>query len=509
MAEEQSNVTNGISGTNLYGRRVIYATNENITVDNIVSEVNSALSIHQQNHTEEERLYWYRRGLVPVLQRKKERNSYVLNKIVENHAGAIVDFKNGYFLTQPAFYKARKNAAQSKVEKLNEYLYRSGKQQVDNEIADWFHTVGKAALFVQSVDSEETPFEVYTLDPRSAFVVYSLRPGNKPIMGVTVVANGDKILIDVYTESNIFHLEGATIGNTITDTPNKPVSAYTVKSVERNTLGLIPIVEYAYNSVNMSAFEAVIPLLDAINTLQSNRVDGVEQAIQSLIIATNADLRNKDGSEASAEDVRKSGLLLLSSKDGNQSKIDILSENLNQTDTQTLVDDVYERVLTICAMPSTTKGGSSTSDTGAAVLYRDGWYQADCCARNTGDLFKKSNRQFDRIMLKILREKGLLDIAETDFELEFVRNETANVQSKAQAFQTLLAAGMHPELAAAKSGISNDPVSDIKRSEKYLRLVWGDPDKVDEQEEKGNGQGEAVIVEQTPVIDENGTDGSV
>ena len=43
---------------------------------------------------------------------------------------------------------------------------------------------------------------------------------------------------------------------------------------------------------------------------------------------------------------------------------------------------------------------------------------------------------------------------------------------------------MHPELAAAKSGISNDPVSDIKMSEKYLKMIWGDPDAaeaIDEQ----------------------------
>jgi hypothetical protein len=51
------------------------------------------------------------------------------------------------------------------------------------------------------------------------------------------------------------------------------------------------------------------------------------------------------------------------------------------------------------------------------------------------------------------------------------------VQAKAQAFQTLLAAGMHPELAAAKSGISNDPVADIEKSEKYLTMRWGDPNK--------------------------------
>lgn len=494
MANEEQVIVGNIEPY-LHGRRVIYATSDKVDKNTIVEEVNSALAIHRVNIAEEERLYWYRRGLTPVLQRKKERNAYVLNKITENHAGAIVDFKNGYFLTQPAFYKSRTDGVQSKVEKLNEFLYRSGKQQVDNELADWFHTVGKAALFVRSIDDEKTPFEVYSLDPRTAFVVYSLKPGNKPIMGINVVSRKEQILVDVYTEQEIYHLAGTFVGTRVVNDPVPDCSVFEVKKIEPNPLGLIPIVEYSYNSVNMGAFESVIPLLDAINTIESNRVDGVEQAIQSLIVATNADLRNKDGTEASAEDVRKSGLLLLTSKDGNKSEINILSENLNQTDTQTLVDNIYERMLSICAMPSTTKGGSSTSDTGAAVLARDGWYQADACARNTEDLFKKSNRLFDKIILKILNEKGLLKIDVNDFELEFVRNETANVQSKAQAFQTLLAAGMHPEIAAGKSGISNDPVSDVKRSEKYLTMIWGDPERVNEVQAATTGVGEATIVE--------------
>jgi hypothetical protein len=134
-------------------------------------------------------------------------------------------------------------------------------------------------------------------------------------------------------------------------------------------------------------------------------------------------------------------------------------------------------------MPSSTKGGTSTSDTGAAVLARDGWYQADCAARNCGDLFKESNKQFDRILVKILQQRGLLDIDLNDFELNIVRNETVGIQSKAQALNTLLASGLSPELAFGKSGISNDPVADVKMSEKWLNLRWGKSNSVQEKEE--------------------------
>ena len=102
-----------------------------------------------------------------------------------------------------------------------------------------------------------------------------------------------------------------------------------------------------------------------------------------------------------------------------------------------------------------------------------------------------------------------VDINLNDFELTFPHGETANVQSKAQAFQTLMAAGMHPELAAEKSGISSDPVKDMKMSEKWLEMVWGNPEKVVEAEQTDGGKGEAVIVEEDRNNGMNETGGSV
>ena len=202
-------------------------------------------------------------------------------------------------------------------------------------------------------------------------------------------------------------------------------------------------------------------------------------------------------------------MIILRSIGENKADFRVLTEQLDQTQTKVLVDNLREEVLRICAMPNRSNGGSTYDTTGAAVLASYGWYQADCCCRNTEDLFRESNNQFDRIIVEILRRKGLLDIDLNDFELNFPHNETANVQSKAQAFQTLMAAGMHPELAAAKSGISNDPVKDMKMSEKYIKMVWGDPDKVDEQEQATNGQGEAEIVESDNSNGEDQSGGAV
>lgn len=505
MDQNNTNENNVSIGRILYGRRDIYSGVEEITEENVISEVNSALVYHLQNVAEEEYLYWYRRGLQPILSRTKERNTIVLNKVVENHAEEIVTFKNGYFLQEPAKYVSRRNGVKNKVDKLNEYLYRAGKHIADNVLADWFHMVGKAALYIESSADEDIPVRCYPLDPRSAFVVYSLRPGNKPLYGVNMVIGDSEVNIDVYTEDRVFRLYGASKSSEATNYPNRDAVATGVRAIEVNPLGNIPIIEYRYNSVNMGSFESVVYLLDAINNVQSNRIDGVEQFIQSIAVAVNCQFDDN----VTADSIRKAGMIALRSVGENKADFRILSEELDQSQTQTLVDDLYEQVLRICAMPSTNHKGTSASITGSATIFNNGWEQAAASARNTEDLFKESNRLFDKIFTDILRVKGLLDIKIVDFDLNFVRNETANIQSKAQAMQTMLAAGLHPELALSKSGISNDPVADVKMSEKYMKMIWGDPNEAVKVEDQTNGQGEAQIIEEDANNGENATGGSV
>ena len=490
----------------MFGRLDIYASFDDITPDNIISELNSAIVYHIRNLIQEEFLYWYTRGVQPILNRTKDIREDIMNIVQVNTAAEICDFKNGYLLQKPCAYVARRKGVQTKVKKLNEYLYRSGKADADNKTADWFHRVGKGVTYVEPNDDPDTPFRAYALDPRSAFVVYSLRPGNEPVMGINYVVSDGVAKFDVFTKRYVFHLSGVQTGKVITTEMNHDymASASEIKSVEPNVLGYIPIIEYRYNSVNTACYELAIPLLCELSNLASNACDGVEQFIQSLAIAVNCEFPEN----TTITDIRKAGMIALRSIGENKADFKVLSEQLDQTQTKVLMDSLREEVFHICAMPNRSDGRNYDT-TGAAQLASLGWYQADCSARNTEDLFKESNRQFDRIIIEILRRKGLLDIDVNDFELNFPHGETANVQSKAQAFQTLMAAGLHPELAAEKSGISSDPVKDMKMSEEYIKMIWGDPAKAVEAEQTDGGQGEAQIVEEDRNNGMNETGGSV
>lgn len=507
LATENTDGVVSVVRNDMFGRLDIYSTYDDLSEEDVIAEVNSALSYHIRNLLQEDFLYWYRRGVQPILGRKKEIREDILNVVQENHAEEFVAFKNGYFLTAPVNYAARRKGVQTKVKKLNEYLYRSGKYEADNKAADWFHTVGKGVIYVEPTEDPEVPFRAYTLDPRSAFVVYSLRPGNRPVFAVNFVTSDGKAQFDVFTESAVYHLSGTQTGKMTTSERNHDymASAVTVESVEPNVLGKIPIIEYRYNSVNMGCFEAVIPLLDEINNITSNACDGIEQFIQTLAIAVNCEFPEN----TTITDIRKAGMIALRSIGENKADFKVLTEQLDQTQTKVLVDRLYDQALRIAALPARSSGQSTQSTTGSAVLANFGWYQADCAARNTEDLYIESNRQFDAIITDILRRKGLLDINLNDFEPQFTHGETANIQAKAQAYQTLMAAGLHPELAMAKSGISNDPVKDAAMSQKYIEMIWGDPTEAVQTEQTGNGKGEATIIEEDRDTGDNPTGGAV
>ncbi len=497
--ENELHPKRSIITTDLFGRRTIFSSVDEINAENIIPEINSALSIHIQNMLEEERLYWYRRGVQPVLNRTKTNNEFVCNRIVENHAEEIVSFKNGYFMTQPAYYISRNASSQDKIDQLNEYLYRSGKQSADNDVVDWFHTVGLGYIFVEPGDDPETPFIVHALRPMSAFVAYSMDVKGEPVYAGYTVVRDHQIFIDVYTKTRVYRLNGTYDAQLATEYPDRAATAVQLLEIKPNMLGEIPIIEYRYNSTNMASFEPVIGILDAINATDSDRSDGITQFIESLLVITNADLDENE----SASTIREKGMILIKSTSELAAKVEMITQQLDQSQTQVYVDHLINNMLVICGMPNRSEGGSVVNATGQALLSSFGWYQADSFARNTEDLFKKSNRIFDRIILNILREKRLLDIDINDFELHFTRNEQANIQSKAQAYQTLLAAGMHPELAAAKSGVSNDPVADTKMSDKYLKMIWGDPDKPQVTERNVD------IVEEDNNNGEDATEGAV
>ena len=180
----------------LHGRRVIKTDETEVTIDNVVSILRKALPVHWKNRSEIEYLWNYYKGRQPVLNREKQVRPEICNKIVENRANEIVSFKSGYLMGEPLQYVSRGNAENiaESINQLNEFVFAEEKPAKDKELADWFHICGTSFRMVlpdEDGEEDDSPFEIYTLDPRNSFVVYHNGLGNKPMLGVKYVVDGD------------------------------------------------------------------------------------------------------------------------------------------------------------------------------------------------------------------------------------------------------------------------------------------------------------------------------
>ena len=425
----------------LHGRHVAYTNQKTITPENVADVVGKAMVIHMRNAAETEYLYGYYRGRQDIRLKEKQVRPEINNKVMVNRANEIVTFKTAYLLGEPLQYVSNggDDTVSAKVNRLNEFMRSESKDTKDKEIADWMHICGVGVrMVVPDEEGEEdgSPVCIYTLDPRDAFVIYYSGVGHKPLAGVLRQWDEDgKPYQCVYTCEWYFEIAGGEI-----------------KKQEARTIPYIPIIEYTNNDARMGAFEVVLPLLNAINTVESNRVDSIQDFVNAFDVFQNCELE-----EGQYAELAKGGMAIqIKGVQGMEAKVYRIASELNQTNTQTLVDDLYDTALTICGMPNR-NGGSSTSDTGTAVIYRDGFAEAESRAKDTEKTFIRSEREFLRVALYICRNTADLDLRLSDIKPEFTRKNLSNIQSKVQVLCEMLNnSRIHPKLSFQTCGVFSD-----------------------------------------------------
>lgn len=463
----------GLSQTReMHGRRVIKSSVKEVTRENVVDVLTKAMNVHDLNRSEIEYLWNYYRGSQPILHRVKDVRPEICNKIVENRANEIVSFKVGYLCGEPIQYVSRngEEGTTEQVTLLNELMFAEDKATQDQEIVEWQMICGTAYRLVlpdEKGDEDEAPFEMYTLDPRDTFIVYSNKIGNKPLMACKYSKDIDTqtITYSIYTPNRYFELRDTIV---IEDRPH--------------ALDCIPIFEYPANNARLGSFEIVLPLLDAINNIESNRLDGMEQTVQAFIKFVNCDITADDFAE-----LKDLGAIKVKSVDGANADVDVVTNDLSQDQSQTLKEDCYNAILTICGMPNR-NGGSSTSDTGAAVLLRDGWSLAEARAKDSEHMFKKAEKKMLKLVLRICRDLvPEIELKLKDIDMKFTRRNYEAIQSKSQVLISMLEQPkIHPLLAFEHSGLFTDPETAYALSMKYYdeQMEKWSPVEVDENDEE-------------------------
>ena len=439
----------------MFGRKVILTKAKQITRDNVLDELKEAMNVHETNREQIDYLWNYYKGEQPVLSRVKKIRPEINNKVVENRASEIITFKVGYQCGKPIKYVAMNAETQvtEKVGELNGIMHLCSKEANDQELFEWLFVSGTSyrmalPLSDDELDEDMSPVELYVNDPRNTFLVYSTNVRRRPMMGVkySVDEKTNVTTYSVYTKDTLFTIENDQIVDE-----------------ETTYYGGIPIFEYPANSARIGAFEIVLPLLDAVNDLQSNRMDGVAQNIQSFLKFINCGV-DKDQMDALME----LGAIMIKALDGQKADVDTVKTELDQAQTQTLKQDLLNAIYSIAGMPSTSDGSTSDSSNNGAVLLKNGWENAETIASQVENLYKKSEKEMLRFFLRQLRNLGVLDMRLKDIDIKFTRRNYENIQSKSQVFTSMLAADKcHPLLAFESCGMFSDPEGAYNMSKEW------------------------------------------
>ena len=454
----------------VFGRKVIKSSVKMINKENVVEVLGKALSIHWQNRAEIDYLYHYMNGNQPILYRDKPVRPEIKNNVVENHALEIVRFMTAQSFGEPIQYVSvdKDEKKTQEIDKLNKMMASVNKAYYDIQIGEWQSNVGTAYRYNWSnkaadVELGECPVGIDVPDPRHNFVIYSTDFGGKPLMSVSQIKEEDNENVYYCTTSRqVYCIKRSQI----IEEKSGP-----------NGYGRIMLVEFPNNVRRLSDIEIVITMLDAVNKVQSNRMDGIEQFVQAFMKFVNCEISQDDFLQ-----MCNLGAIKIKSQVGVQADVDMISNELNQEQTQVAKDDLYKNMLIIEGMPN--REQNTGGDTGQAVYLRNGWDFAEQRAKIDEPVIIRSEKEALKNVLTILRTKQLIssDLKISDIDVKITRNKTDNMLVKAQALIYLLEKGIHPKIAIKTCDLWGDPEKIYLQSKPYLDALYRTVQKIESEE---------------------------
>ena len=451
-----------------YGRKIAYTDVEQITEDNIVNVVGNCIGVFYFNKTIIRYLWNYYKGDQPVLYRTKIQNADITNKVSENHAYEIVQFKVGQTYGEPIQLISRKDddRINNAVDEFNDYLTDANKQEKDIKAGEWQSATGTSFKAVQFANGD-IPFRIVAPTPMNTFVIYS-RSTEEQLLAIQELKDADGQMYKLcYTDSYECKIVNGE-----------------VRDWKLHGFGGIPIVEFPNNHERISDIELVIGLLDAINTMQSNRMDGVEQFVQFWIKFVNCEIDPKTFEEMKISHA----LTVKSNNEQNKSDVDIMTQELNQTECQVAKDDLWDNAQSILAIP-TRESQNSGGDTQGAVSLRAGWDFSKTRAKQKDPIIKTAEKRLAKVILNVIRIKDHdLGLTSRDFDVQINHSPLDNLYTKTQALDQMLKAGINPRIAVSTCGLWGDAEKVFIQSKPYFDVLYKTVDMIKKENENTKKQ---------------------
>lgn len=451
---------------------------EEVNIENIEPYLSEIISTFNKNKSKIKHFFRVFETQHEILTKKRryDDDSEVNNIVQTPYLYEMVRFKTGYAFGNPKEYAQTVDGKLDELSYLNRYSKDSNERQIDKDVATNCYICGTSYYFIEpnknNVDSEyESPYEIFSKRPDECFKVYSSYNGEKPLFDVLVskldvIENGfsrSKTIVSLYLPD--MYYEYYSFGDTMQFEPIPE------KTMPRLIYKDLPLVEKFANEERIGIIEIGESLQNAIDKLNSNQLDNVEDLVNELLIFSNTVLGKDQDEEANfLRNAKKNGVIVLNDANPDlKSDVKTLTQKLDYNGIITIIESLKRDLFDSCGVPIPSSDTSNGAKSGA-VEKGNGYDNAYNRILDDYNSFESADRDVLKRKLRIcknLTNSKVKNLYSSDIEIKYNPNMTDNMLTKSQSYANFVEHGVPPVLAIKYCRISNDAISDAKQIEDY------------------------------------------
>lgn len=368
------------------------------------------------------------KGKHQILFEEKKADHKPDNRLVLNFAKYIVDTLNGYFLGIPIRIDHDNEEVNQKIDQLN----RFNNQDDNNAELSKLSSIYGHAFELIYLDENAKACTTF-LSPEECFIVYDDTVKEKPLFACRYLIKNNKSIGTVYTKDLVIEF----VDDKVT-------------SEKVNMFDDVPIVEYLENEERLGVFESVIPIINAINKVASEKANDVDYFSDTYLLITGAEV-----DEEIAKNIRDTRIINLRSPDV---KVDVkFLDKPNADNTQENLLNRLERLVYQISMVANINDENFGNASGVSLKYK---------LQSMDNLAEIKERKFVRSMND--RYKLIFSLPthnSSDWEgisYHFIRNIPSNLLEEVQVVQGLNG-NVSQETALKVLSVVDNPKAEIER----------------------------------------------
>lgn len=283
------------------------------------------------------------------------------NKLVCNHAKDISDTASAYFIGNPVSYKAEND-----IGILTDALENAGADEADGDNGLDLSIYGRSYEYIYPMENT-TALTIKNLSPENSFMVYDDTIEQNELFGVYYYTRKDDsnqkktvYIATILTEHykwvlNIEDIEG-------------PQAL--IEGPKEHYFDEIPMIEYLNNKLGIGDYELQIPLIDAYNTLMSDRITDKEQFIDSILAIYGVLLGDPDATDENGDTAKsklKRDRLLELPKDA---KAEYLTRTFDESGVEILKKAIEQDIHKFSHIPCMSDEAFGGNVSGVAMEYK-------------------------------------------------------------------------------------------------------------------------------------------